>query len=99
MVAEKVHDPSKPVKDEKVENDILGAMKKGGGHPEGVAAVSRKSVTGSDIQMGGSRRRRARGKSKGKSLRRKKMTMKQRQQQQRQQRQQQQRQQQQRRRR
>ena len=89
MVAEKVHDPSKPVKDEK---DILGAMKKGGGDPEAWDAASKKGVSGSEVQLGGgSRRRRARGKSKGKSLRRKKMTMKQRQQQQRQQRQQQQR--------
>lgn len=92
MVAEKVHDASKPVKDEK---DILTAMK-GGGEPDAWDGASKKGVAGSNIQNGGSRRRRARGKSKGKSLRRKKMTMKQRQQQQRQQ---QQRQQQQRRRR
>ena len=87
MVADKVHDASKPVKDEK---DVLGSIKKGGGDPEAWAAASKKGVAGSDLQMGGSRRRRARGKSKGKSLRRKKMTMKQRQQQQRQQQQRQQ---------
>jgi hypothetical protein len=87
MVAEKVHDPSKPVKDEK---DVLAAMK-GGGEPDAWDGASKKGVSGSEIQKGGSRRRRAKGKSKGKSLRRKKMTMKQRQQQQRQQRQQQQR--------
>ncbi len=93
MVAEKVHDPSKPVKDDK---DVLGALKKGGGEPDAWDGAPKKGVAGSTVQNGGSRRRRARGKSKGKSLRRKKMTMKQRQQQQRQQ---QQRQQQQRRRR
>ena len=84
MVAEKVNDASKMVKDEK---DILTGMK-GGGEPDAWDGASKKGVAGSTIQNGGSRRRRARGKSKGKSLRRKKMTMKQRQQQQRQQRQQ-----------